>query len=154
MALDVLGGFRLYAPQIGRDWLGSYVYTEGPLIAEGIPKVHFKMRINPRWFWAISGTVEELEGGIPEAATISGSVRNGRIEFVKRYSALWVCEENGQMYRVPGQASAALRYRGEISENGHIIRGEWEIPPCSQVIGSSVVEFARTSGTWVAKLVQ
>jgi hypothetical protein len=112
------------------------------------------MRINPRWFWAITGTVEELEGGIPEAATISGSLRNRRIEFVKKYSALWVCEENGQMYRLPGQASAAIRYRGEISENGDIIRGEWEIPPCSQIIGSSVVEFARTSGTWVAQLVQ
>ena len=136
---------------IATHWLGVYSYGQSVSLPESYVDTNFELQLSIGWFSRFRGTVLDEEPGILEPATIRGKLNADRITFEKRHGSLWVSDEFGNLYSIPGQQSYSIHYVGKFSENRNRITGIWKIWGEVRWIKRNHWELPATSGTWTAR---
>ena len=137
-------------PEIANEWIGRYSYDPVPGI--DLPSVDFKMYLSGVQAGAFTGQIVDGPGGIPEAASIEGTLAANEINFTKRYSSLWISDEHGDQVPLLSQPSSVIEYRGKLNGTRDRIDGTWEIAAATLSIDGVAVDCPRTTGFWFASL--
>jgi hypothetical protein len=133
-------------------WLGTYSYNPTP----GTPEhsiVSFTIQIKFGWLGRFKGWIDEDELGIPERATISGTIRGRRIHFKKWYKSSWSTDCTGKLVALTSVKPHVIHYEGSFESEYSAIKGSWKIKARRNLtIDGVTYDFAESTGTWKANL--
>jgi hypothetical protein len=132
-------------------WRGVYSYDQTYNLPDLYAATEFEMHLTLGWLGRFTGRIDDADPGIPEPATIRGRVTESKISFKKQYSKLWLPDETGKVFAIPGQRSYILHYVGDFIENRNRITGTWQIHAESRWINGVQMEFAACNGSWSAR---
>ena len=133
------------------SWVGTYSYDLMPGMPWHAP-VTFAMQIEIGWFGIFVGMIEDDATGVPERATISGTVRGHRIRFKKQYKSFWTMDHTGTLLVGAGSTPLVVHYEGIVDSHSLRLIGFWKInSPLDAQVSDVDCEHIETTGTWSAE---
>ncbi|HEX5324743.1 MAG TPA: hypothetical protein VFW40_13220 [Capsulimonadaceae bacterium] len=119
------------APNIAGGWLGTYYYIGGN--RPDNPRVRFEASFTSSPSGQFEGTILDAHR-LLGAANVYGNQHGLSVRFTKAYRSA-----------IPGGRTMRVEYRGTLSEDGQLVRGEWKITgPCH-------IPLPWSYGTWEAR---
>jgi hypothetical protein len=116
---------------IAGGWLGTYYYLGGNRWDN--PRVRFEASFTSGLAGQFEGTILDADR-LLGAANVCGSQHGLSVRFSKAYRSA-----------IPGGRTLRVEYRGTFSEDGQLIRGDW------QITGPWGIPVIYSYGTWEAR---
>jgi hypothetical protein len=136
--------------QIGH-YTGSYRYNDKRASAIiGHPKTNFEIEIMAIDGHTFTGKVQDdlNTGGTEGVGSISGTIINNSISFVKRMPIRSIRNIKTGVRKTYNQKHRPIYYTGKISDDGLLASGTWRFKFGFIWFGILPVPMASSSGTW------
>lgn len=139
--------------ELSRRWQGTYEYDPHQDLPEQAG-VSFIIDFSFKSNGLFDGEIVEELPGIPELATIEGSVQDDRIQFAKTYKSMWIFDPESGSVALPEQPSQVIEYCGILNRWQNRIEGSWRIKADTRIIDDAMLDFPEITGTWTARAAQ